>query len=112
MKALLARGADPDATDADGRSTLYVLALENRLDMARYLLERGADAEARDAEGRTPLHVSAWQVTISSFFYLLILFPPNLRNCLFLEFGNKVFAYFATPVALIFTTILRTRIEQ
>jgi ankyrin repeat protein len=37
--------------DADGRSTLYVLALENRLAMARFLLEEGgADIESRDSE--------------------------------------------------------------
>lgn len=47
--------------DADGRSTLYLLALENRTDMAEFLLSQGADVEARDLEGRTALHVSAWQ---------------------------------------------------
>jgi hypothetical protein len=37
--------------DADGRSTLYVLALENRLAMARFILEEGgADIESRDSE--------------------------------------------------------------
>ncbi|KAL0809230.1 hypothetical protein ABMA28_011449 [Loxostege sticticalis] len=62
VRALHVRGADVDALDADRRSTLYVLALDNRLAMARYLIaECGASVDTTDNEGRTPLHVSAWQ---------------------------------------------------
>ncbi|XP_063372338.1 ankyrin repeat domain-containing protein 50 [Cydia amplana] len=62
VRALYQRGADADALDADRRSALYVLALDNRLAMARFLLtECGARADTTDLEGRTPLHVSAWQ---------------------------------------------------
>nr|XP_037875505.1 LOW QUALITY PROTEIN: ankyrin repeat domain-containing protein 50 [Bombyx mori] len=62
VSALHARGADADAVDADRRSTLYVLALDNRLAMARFLLTScGASVHTADAEVRTPLHVSAWQ---------------------------------------------------
>ena len=51
MQSLLSHGADVNIRDADGRSTLYVLALENRLAMARFLLEEGgADIESRDSE--------------------------------------------------------------
>ncbi|GAB1604566.1 uncharacterized protein LOC115222487 [Argonauta hians] len=53
--------ADPNYRDADGRSTLYVLALENRVNMAAFLLANGADVEGVDPEGRTALHVAAWQ---------------------------------------------------
>ncbi|KAM3955505.1 LOW QUALITY PROTEIN: uncharacterized protein ACR2FA_010574 [Aphomia sociella] len=60
--ALAARGADVDARDADRRSALYVLALDDRRAMARYLLaDCGARVDTPDTEGRTPLHVSAWQ---------------------------------------------------
>ncbi|KAJ8706276.1 hypothetical protein PYW08_010902 [Mythimna loreyi] len=62
VAALYARGADADALDADRRSTLYVLALDNRMAMARYLITQcGAQVDTTDNEGRTPLHVSAWQ---------------------------------------------------
>ena len=57
----LFQGADLNYKDADGRSTLYVLALENREEMAAFLLENSADVESVDLEGRTALHVAAWQ---------------------------------------------------
>ena len=54
-------GADIDYLDADGRSTLYVLALDGNVPMTRLLLARGALVEAVDVEGRTALHVASWQ---------------------------------------------------
>ncbi|GLH13787.1 Ankyrin repeat and KH domain-containing protein mask [Gryllus bimaculatus] len=72
VASLLNHGADVNMKDADGRSTLYVLALENRLPMARFLLEEGgADVESRDSEGRTPLHVSSWQGHVDMVALLL-----------------------------------------
>lgn len=48
--------------DADGRPTLYILALENNVTIAKYLLENSnINVNLPDNEGRTPLHVSAWQ---------------------------------------------------
>ncbi|BES94896.1 ankyrin repeat domain 50 [Nesidiocoris tenuis] len=62
VRSLLTFGANQNCQDADGRSTLYILALENRLQMAEFLIESGGcDVEVRDLEGRTALHVSAWQ---------------------------------------------------
>lgn len=50
VQILLTNGADINSKDADGRSTLYVLALDNRLAMAKYFLQHGADVETRDLE--------------------------------------------------------------
>uniref|UniRef100_A0A8C6WGN7 Uncharacterized protein n=1 Tax=Neogobius melanostomus TaxID=47308 RepID=A0A8C6WGN7_9GOBI len=57
----MSHGADIDHKDADGRPTLYILALENQLAITEYFLENGANVEACDTEGRTALHVSCWQ---------------------------------------------------
>ena len=50
VQLLIAHGADIDSKDADGRSTLYVLALDNRLAMSKYFIQQGADVETRDLE--------------------------------------------------------------
>lgn len=51
VRSLLEYGADVNKKDADGRSTLYVLALENHLAMAKFFLEPGrADVESTDSE--------------------------------------------------------------
>ncbi|XP_008215505.1 ankyrin repeat domain-containing protein 50 isoform X1 [Nasonia vitripennis] len=72
VKVLLSHNADINAKDADGRSILYILALENRLAMARFLLEQARpDIESRDSEGRTALHVSAWQGHVEMVALLL-----------------------------------------
>lgn len=48
--------------DADGRPTLYILALENNVTIAKYLMENSnINVNLPDNEGRTPLHVSSWQ---------------------------------------------------
>lgn len=50
VQILLSGSADIDSKDADGRSTLYVLALDNRLAMSKYFIQQGADVETRDLE--------------------------------------------------------------
>ena len=61
VEYLITQQAEINYKDADGRSTLYVLALENNLQVAHVLLENGVDVSGRDFEGRTTLHVAAWQ---------------------------------------------------
>lgn len=55
VQILVSHGADIDSKDADGRSTLYVLALDNRLAMAKYFLQEGSDVETRDLEVSTSI---------------------------------------------------------
>ncbi|XP_049530616.1 uncharacterized protein LOC125948509 isoform X3 [Anopheles darlingi] len=62
IQTLLKYGCDINSKDADSRTTLYILALDNKLKAVKFLLEySNADVNIPDSEGRTALHVSAWQ---------------------------------------------------
>lgn len=51
VRSLVEHGADVNKKDADGRSTLYVLALENHLAMAKFFIDPGgANVESTDSE--------------------------------------------------------------
>jgi uncharacterized protein len=52
-RLLLARGADPNARDATGRTALAAAAEYGDPELVRVLLQAGADPEHKDAEGRT-----------------------------------------------------------
>ena len=62
VRDLLARGADPNAPDDEGRTPLFSAVLGGSLAMLGLLLESKADANARDPRGATPLHVAAEEV--------------------------------------------------
>lgn len=69
----MTHNADVNAKDADGRSTLYILALENRLAMARFLLEHArADVESRDSEVSS-LHAQSLTTQVSTGVEALII---------------------------------------
>ncbi len=55
VEAMLERGADPNAADAEGRTPLLAACAAARLDTAALLLARGADVRARDRDGATAL---------------------------------------------------------
>lgn len=62
VNVLLKYGCDVNLKDADSRTTLYILALENKLKIVKYLLEHSnINVNIPDSEGRTALHVAAWQ---------------------------------------------------
>jgi ankyrin repeat protein len=58
---LLAKGADPNAMNADGSMPLFAAidANQHRVAIVRALLEAGASASARLPDGRNALHVAA-----------------------------------------------------
>ena len=60
VRLLLLLGADPNAADRDGNTSLILAARSGRADAVRQLLEAGADPNARSRQnlnaGDTPLH--------------------------------------------------------
>ncbi|CRK88732.1 CLUMA_CG002637, isoform A [Clunio marinus] len=62
MQTLLKFGCDVNLKDADSRTTLYILALENKLKVVKFLLDfSNVNVNIPDSEGRTALHVASWQ---------------------------------------------------
>ncbi|XP_014663506.1 PREDICTED: ankyrin repeat domain-containing protein 50-like, partial [Priapulus caudatus] len=61
VRILLSHGANPNATDSHGQTSLYDAARSGRLDIMRLLLEAGADPNvAQKMSGETPLVRAAW----------------------------------------------------
>ena len=56
---LLSKGADPKATDSQGRSALHWAARTGSLEVVTALLKAGCEIEARDRDGSTPLGMAA-----------------------------------------------------
>jgi uncharacterized protein len=50
----MARGADPEARDGDGRTALMLATRANFIEAARLLIEAGADVNAKDSIRDTP----------------------------------------------------------
>ncbi|MBT3994597.1 MAG: ankyrin repeat domain-containing protein, partial [Chloroflexi bacterium] len=46
----------PETRDDRGRTALHIAAINNQVDITRYLLKCNSDVEAIDNDGRTPLH--------------------------------------------------------
>ncbi|XP_014677458.1 PREDICTED: ankyrin repeat and SOCS box protein 14-like, partial [Priapulus caudatus] len=55
----LSHGADANAADLHGETTLYHAACSGQLDIIRLLLKAGADPKAADSYGRTTLYHAA-----------------------------------------------------
>jgi ankyrin repeat protein len=81
VRDLLARGADPNARDAEGRPPLVSAILGNSVALVGLLLESKADVNATDPHGWTPLHFAAEEV-LPQVASLLVAknADPNIRD--------------------------------
>lgn len=59
VRELLARGADPNVRDDDGRTPLFSAVLGGSIGLVGLMLESRADVNARDSDGFTALHFAA-----------------------------------------------------
>ena len=59
VRALLARGADPNVPGDSGRTAVHAAAMIGAAETLRVLLEAGGDPNRRDDDGYTPLHLAA-----------------------------------------------------
>lgn len=79
VRAAIARGADVNARDPDGRTPLFetVLHWKDPTTVAELLLDHGASLRVRDKDGQTPLHAAA-------------MFGEEAHLRLFLERGAEI----------------------
>jgi ankyrin repeat protein len=59
VRELLAKGADPNVRDDEGRAPLHQAVLGNSVGLVGLLLEAKANVNATDQHGWTPLHFAA-----------------------------------------------------
>jgi ankyrin repeat protein len=64
-------GADLEAKDNSGRTTLHSAAEGGHLECIKYLIDKGADIEAKDYGGGTPLHSAAEGGHLECLKYLI-----------------------------------------
>ncbi|HET6319279.1 MAG TPA: ankyrin repeat domain-containing protein [Chloroflexota bacterium] len=57
-RALVAAGADVNATQSGGETPLHETAFSGYLELSQFLLDQGADRTARNDQGRTPADVA------------------------------------------------------
>ncbi|XP_069672145.1 ankyrin-3-like isoform X2 [Periplaneta americana] len=72
-KLVLQKGADVNAQDRDGLTTLHCTVFKAYFEMASLLLECGADPNLRDDNGRTALHIAAQYLPHHPMFIDLLL---------------------------------------
>ena len=59
VRSLLAKGADPNAPDGNGRTAVHGAAAISAFETTQALLDAGGDPNRQDKDGNTPLHLAS-----------------------------------------------------
>lgn len=78
-RALLDRGADPDARDEEHRTPLMNATMDGHRELVRVLLEAGADPNLRDTDEWTPLDVAVYRKALD-LIWLLIRYGADVNG--------------------------------
>ncbi len=85
---------DPNQTDSQRRTALFIAAQCNSEDVARFLLQSGADPNKANADGATALHIAAQQNS-KEVAALLIKSGPRLNG----EVADILSSYVGTDIS-------------
>ncbi len=67
----LSEGADPNATDHDGRSALFLAAATDAGELVKHLVTEGAEIDIADSYGTTPLNIASYNGNTAIVKFLL-----------------------------------------
>jgi ankyrin repeat protein len=96
VRALLQRGADPDARDEEHQTLLATATQDGHRELVRVLLEAGADPNLRDGDGWTPLDVAVYRKALDLVWLLL-------------DFGADVNAQDDLGISVLMRAVLASR---
>jgi len=71
LKHFLSQGADVDAKNSNGWTSLGVAALRGHVEISNFLVSKGADVHAKSNGGYTPLHAAAEEGHIEVVKFLI-----------------------------------------
>ena len=67
VRALLAKGADPNVPDRNGRTAVHGAASISATETMQALLKAGGNPNRRDKDGNTPLHLASAAAPVTGF---------------------------------------------
>lgn len=82
-RLVLARGADPDAQDTNGNTTLHMLVIYEKLETFDMAYEVGASLAARNQLNLTPLTLAARLGRVEMFFHIM-----NIEREIYWQLGS------------------------
>lgn len=82
-RLVLARGADPDAQDTNGNTTLHMLVIYEKMETFDMAYEVGASLAARNQLNLTPLTLAAKLGRVEMFFHIM-----NIEREIYWQLGS------------------------